>query len=158
TYRRFVFDGKAEPPNTTEWNSVAFSPDGDHYAYVWDDPKKQKPWLLVVDGKPAAYQGGSPQWTSDSKHLYTQKRAGNTTELMFDGKPLSRAYGFKVYIAPVGDMVVTAVTGGTDFHPLSFLVVNGKKVLGSETVERGSIDDVVFSADGKHYAAICGDI
>jgi len=158
TYRRFVFDGKPEPPNTTEWNSVAFSPDGDHYAYVWNDPRRQKPWMLIVDGKPAAYQGGVPQWTNDSKHLYTQNRVSNTTELMFDGKPLSRAFSFKVYIAPVGDMVVVAVTGGTNFHPLSFLVVNGKKVPGSETVERGSIDNVVFSPDGKHYAAVCGDI
>ena len=157
-FRRFVFDGKPETPNNIEWHYATFSPDGDHYAYVWNDPKGQKPWMLIVDGKPAAYQGGSPQWTNDSKHLYTQKTAGSTTELMFDGKPLSRAFGFKVYIAPVGDMVVTAVTGGTDFHPLSFLVVNGKKVLGSETVERGSIDNVVFSPDGKHYAAICGDI
>jgi hypothetical protein len=55
-------------------------------------------------------------------------------------------------------MVVVAVTGGVNFHPLSFLVVSGKKVPGSETVERGSIDDVVFSPDGKHYAAKCGDI
>jgi hypothetical protein len=77
--------------------------------------------------------------------------------LLFDGKPLTRAFGFRVYIPPVGDMVVVAVTGGTTFHPFSFLVVNGKKVPGSETVERGMIDNVVFSPDGKHYAAICGD-
>ena len=160
SYRRFVFDGKPEIPNTTEWNSVAFSPDGDHYAYVWSDPKRQKPWMLIVDGKPAPYQGESPQWTNDSQHLYTQRRVpgSNTTELMFDGKPLTRGFGFKVYIAPVGDMVAVAVTGGTDFHPFSFLVLNGKKVPGSDTVERGSIDNVVFSPDGKHYAAICGDI
>lgn len=82
----------------------------------------------------------------------------NLEELVKQGrfredKPLTRAFSFKVYIPPVGDMVVVAVTGGVNFHPLSFLVVSGKKVPGSETVERGSIDDVVFSPDGKHYAA-----
>ena len=160
-FTRFVFDGKPEPPNDPGWDTreLAFSPDGDHYAYVWNDPKKQKPWMLIVDGKPAPYQGGAPQWTNDSKHLYTQKQVpGNGTELLFDGKPLMRAFNFKVYIAPVGDMVVVAVTGGTNFHPFSFLVVNGKKVPGSDTVERGMIDDVVFSPDGKHYAVICGDM
>jgi hypothetical protein len=159
TYRRFVFDGKPEPPNTTEWNSVAFSPDGDHYAYVWNDPRKQKPWMLIVDGKPAPYQGGSPQWTTDSKHLYTQRSSPpNGTELLFDGKPIAKAFNFTVYISPVGDMVGVVVTGGTNFHPVSFLVVNGKRVPGSETVERGAITKVEFSPDGKHYAALCGDI
>jgi hypothetical protein len=160
-FTRFVFDGKPEPPNSSGWDTreLAFSPDSDHYAYVWNDPKKQKPWMLIVDGKPAPYQGGAPQWTNDSKHLYTQKQVpGTGTELLFDGKPLMRAFSFRVHIPPVGNMVVVAVTGGTNFHPFSFLVVNGKKVPGSDTAERGSIDNVVFSPDGKHYAAICGDI
>ena len=158
TYQRWVFDGKPEIPNA-EQGAVAFSPDGDHYAYIWNDINRQKPWMLIVDGKPAAYQGGAPVWTNDSKHLYTQRQvAGGGTDLLFDGKPIARAFSFKVYTAPVGDLVVVAVTGGTNFHPLSFLVVNGKRVPGSDTVERGSIDDVLFSADGKHYAALCGDI
>jgi len=159
-FKRFVFDGKPEPPNDSGWDTreLAFSPDGDHYAYVWNDPKRQRPWMLIVDGKPAPYQGGAPQWTNDSKHLYTQKSAApNGTELLFDGKPIAKAFGFKVYIPPVGDMVAVVVSGGTNFHPFSFLVINGKKVPGSDTVERGLIDKVEFSPDGKHYAAICGD-
>jgi len=161
TFVRFVFDGKPGPPSNTDGNSraIAFSPDGDHYAYVWNDPKRQKPSMLIVDGKPAPYQAGSPQWTNDSKHLYTQRQVpGGGMELLFDGKPVTRAFNFRVYVAPIGETVVVAVTGGTNFHPFSFLVVNGKKVAGSDTVERGSIDNVVFSPDGKHYAAICGDL
>ena len=161
---RFVFDGKSDPPggrnnqvSSFDSRIIAFSPDGDHYAYVWNDPHRQKPWMLIVDGKPAPYQGGAPQWTNDSQHLYTQRTNSTGTELLYDGKPIAHAFNFRVYIAPVGNMVVTAVTGGTNFHPYSFLVVNGKKVPGSDTVERGMIDNVVFSPDGKHYAAICED-
>jgi hypothetical protein len=158
TYTRFVFDGKPEIPNGP-MQGVAFSPDGDHYAYIWNDVNRQRPWMLIVDGKPAPYQGGSPQWTADSKHLYTQRSTPpNGTELLFDGRPIAKAFNFTVYIPPVGDMVVVAVTGGTNFHPFSFLVVNGKKVPGSDTVERGAISKVVFSPDGKHYAAIIGDL
>jgi len=157
-YTRFVFDGKPEIPNGPI-EGVAFSPDGNHYAYIWNDVNRQKPWMLIVDGKPAPYQGGSPQWTNDSKHLYTQRSAPpNGTELLFDGRPIAQAFNFTVYIPPVGDLVVVAVTGGTNFHPFSFLVVNGKKVSGSDTVERGAINKVEFSPDGKHYAALCGDL
>ncbi len=159
---RFVFDGKSDPPGErmSDFRAIAFSPDGDHYAYVWNDPRRTKPWMLIIDGKPAPYKGGAPQWTSDSKHLYTQRSIPNSaiTELLYDGKPIARAFNFKIYTAPAGNMVVMAVTGGTNGHPVSFLVVNGKKVPGSETVERGLIENVIVSPDGKHYAAQCYDI
>ncbi len=156
SFERFVFDGKPGIPSDSSNNLlVAFSPDGDHYAYVWNDPQKQRPWTLIVDGKPAGYQGGSPQFTADSRHLYSQARQGQATALLLDGKPIARAFNFKVYIPPVGDMVVVAVSGGTSVNPVQFLVVGGKKVPGSETARGHSLtDEVVISADGKHYAAV----
>jgi hypothetical protein len=154
---RFVFDGKAEM-RIAGPGDVTFSPDGDHYAYIWNDPDRKRPQMLIVDGKPAAYLAGNMVWSNDSKHLYTQKQVPLATELLSDGKPLMRAFGFEVHIPPVGDMVVVTVNGGINFHPFSFLVVNGKKVPGSETVERGQILEVVFSPDGKHYAAHCQGI
>jgi hypothetical protein len=157
TFTRLVFDGKSIPcessENANDPRKVAFSPDGDHYAYVCSDPKKQRPWVLIVDGKPAAYQAGAPQWTADSKHLYTQSQSGGFTELLYDGKPIAKAFNFKVYIPPVGDMVVVVVSGGSYAQPVNFLVVGGKKVPGSETSDRTGFVDVVFSPDGKHYAA-----
>ncbi|HKR83891.1 MAG TPA: hypothetical protein VJS37_06915 [Terriglobales bacterium] len=161
SFMRFVFDGKPSPPGSVDKDSIAISPDGDHFAYTLtiSDPRSQDRYEFAVDGKVMPYIAGGPQWTSDSKHLYTQRRSPpNGTELLFDGKPIAKAFSFRIYIPQVGDLVVVAVTGGTNFHPFSFLVVNGKKVPGSDTVERGSIDSVVFSPDGKHYAAICGDI
>ena len=159
-YRRFWFDGRPSPTGSVT-DGPAISPDGDHFAYglTISDPYHQDRYAFAVDGKIAPYMAGSPQWTSDSKHLYTQRSAApNGTELLFDGKPIAKAFGFKVYIPPVGDMVAVVVSGGTNFHPFSFLVVNGKKVPGSDTVERGAISKVVFSPDGKHYAAIIGDL
>jgi hypothetical protein len=158
TFTRFVFDGKPGPTGSAE--GVVLSPDGDHYAYnlTIGDPFHGDRYAFVVDGRIAPYMAGAPQWTSDSKHLYTQRTVpAQGTELLFDGKPLMRAFGFTTYISPVGEMVAVVVTGGTNFHPFSFLVVNGKKVPGSDTVERGAINKVVFSPDGKHYAALCGD-
>ena len=153
----FVFDGKPEM-RIAGPDSVTFSPDGDHYAYIWNDPDRKRPQMLIVDGKPAAYLAGNMVWSNDSKHLYTQKQVPLATELLLDGRPLMRAFGFEVHIPPVGDMVVVTVNGGINFHPFSFLVVNGKKVPGSDTVDRGQILEVVFSPDGKHYAAHCTGI
>ncbi len=157
TYGNVVFSPEG-PTGSAE--GVVLSPDGDHYAYnlTVGDPYHGDRYGFVVDGKIVPYMAGSPQWTADSKHLYTQRSAAAAgTDLLFDGKPLMRAFGFTVYISPVGDMVAVVVTGGTNFHPFSFLVVNGKKVPGSDTLERGAINKVVFSPDGKHYAALCGD-
>jgi WD40 repeat protein len=160
-FKRFWFDGKPSPTGSAA-SGVAFSPDGDHYAYILTISDLSHPdrYELIVDGKIAPYVAGNLQWTNDSKHLYTQRSLPNSgaTELLYDGKPIARAFNFKIYIAPVGDMVVMAVTGGTNGHPVSFLVVNGKKVPGSETVERGMIENVIISPDGKHYAALCYDI
>jgi hypothetical protein len=161
SFERFVFDGKPSPFGSVDKDSIAISPDGEHFAYTLtiSDPRGQDRYEFAVDGKVTPYVAGGAQWTADSKHLYTQRKAPPSgTELLFDGRPIAKAFNFTVYIPPVGDMVVVAVTGGTNFHPFSFLVVNGKKVPGSDTVERGMIDKVVFSADGKHYAAVYGDL
>jgi hypothetical protein len=162
SFLRFVFDGKPSPPGSVDKDSIAISPDGEHYAYdlTISDPRGQDRYEFAVDGKVQPYVAGGAQWTNDSKHVYTQRHVpnNNLTELLFDGKPIARAFNFRIYVAPVGDVVVTAVTGGANFHPVSFLVVNGKKVPGSDTVERGMIHDVVFSPDGKHYAAHYEDL
>jgi hypothetical protein len=158
-FHRFWFDGRPSPTGSVT-DGPAISPDGGHLAYglTISDPYHQDRFAFAVDGKIEPYVAGAPQWTADSKHLYTQRSSPPTgTELLFDGRPIAKAFGFKVYIPPVGDMVVVAVTGGANGHPFSFLVVNGKKVPGSETVERGLIEKVIFSADGKHYAALCLD-
>lgn len=160
SFERFVFDGNPSPAGSVNKDSIAISPDGEHFAYTLtiSDPRGPDRYEFAIDGKVMQYVAGGAQWTRDSKHIYTQRTGAGVTELLYDGKPIARAFGFRVYIAPAGDMVVVNVSGGTNGHPLSFLVVNGKKVPGSDTVERGMINDVVFSPDGKHYAAHYQDL
>jgi hypothetical protein len=160
SYARFVFDGKSGIPTGSEGGGtfgVAFSPDGNHFAHIWNDPARKRPWTLIVDGKPAGYQGGTPQWSADSKHLFTQLPFNSPqthkigVDLLLDGKPIMRAQGLRLFIPPVGDMTVATVSASAPSRG-AFLVVQGKRVPGSD-LEVDLISDIVFSADGKHYAA-----
>lgn len=171
SFTRFIFDGKAAPPSASGLRgsgdlatvrNVAFSPDGDHYAVVITDPADEHKWALVIDGKIAPYRGGAPQWSGDSQHLYTTTRMpapagrGMITEATLDGKPFLRADDLRLYVAPAGNMTVAEIDAGSNTPtPVEFLVVDGKKVAGSEIVhQRGAqIDQITFSPDGKHYAA-----
>jgi hypothetical protein len=159
-YVRFVFDGKSSVPTAPSDGTpfpVAFSPDGNHYAHICNDPAKQKPWTLIVDGKPTGYQGGAPQWTADSKHIYSQVTFNspathtNGVDLLLDGKPIVRAQGLRFFVAPAGDLMVAIINAPAPSHA-QFLSVGTKRVPGSD-LEQGVISDIVFSPDGKHYAA-----
>ena len=160
-FTRFWFDGKPSPTGSA--SGVSFSPDGDHYAYILtiSDPYHPDRFALVIDGKIAPYLAGTPQWTGDSKHLYTQQQQhvatenGTATDLLLDGRPIARAFNFQLYVAPTGDMTVAIVSGGSRSSPITFLAVNGKRVPGTEIGAPGGFDQVVFSPDGKHYAALC---
>jgi WD40 repeat protein len=160
-FTRFWFDGKPSPTGSA--SGVSFSPDGDHYAYILtiSDPYHPDRFALVIDGKIAPYLAGTPQWTGDSKHLYTQQQQhvatenGTATDLLLDGRPIARAFNFQLHTAPTGEMTVAIVSGGSRSAPITFLAVNGKRVPGTEIGAPGGFDEVVFSPDGKHYAALC---
>jgi hypothetical protein len=169
-FTRFVFDGKSDPPSNPVQGSgalgdnyPAFSPDGNHYAYVAIDPADQHRWGLIVDGKLAAYKGADPQWSADSQHLYTTLTLpgpggrGEVMQAMLDGKPFLRANHIVLHIPPAGNMVVAEVTaGGGPDGSEQFLVIGGKKVPGAEVSGYGrgpQIDMITFSPDGKHLAA-----
>ena len=163
---RFIFDGKDVPGTTArsaggneDIRDIFFSPDGDHFALTVSDPADESKWGLVVDGKMAPYLGSPVAWSADSQHLYTtisHPGAAGYMEAMLDGKPFIRADHFELHVSPAGNMWVAVVDAGIrNPSPTQFLVVNGKKVPGSEIIhQRGAfIDQVAFSPDGKHYAA-----
>lgn len=162
-FGRVFWDGKPGPYGApTDKRFYAISPDGDHFAYVWNEPVQNSlRWQLYIDNQPAAYNAGAPQWTADSKHLYTilnvrDPRGGSYQEALFDGKPFMRAESISLFLAPAGDMVVARVTRvGADMKRSYFLTVGAKMVPGSDTT--GQIADPIFSSDGKHYAAVYTD-
>ena len=157
---RFVFDGKSDPMGSNnDLRNFAFSPDGDHVAYVWSGCGRDTTQKLLIDGKPAPYLAGNPQWSADSQHLYTTAtRPQQTFEVLADGKPMIRANSVRLFIPPVGTMVVAFATKTTGTGSTSSLVIGGKVVPGSEVTAPGvncNISTFTFSADGKHYAIAC---
>lgn len=163
---RFIFDGKEVPGSASvmgggkqDLTDISFSPDGNHFALIVTDPADEAKWGLVVDGKMAPYRGSPVAWSADSQHLYTTIRHPRPTgyeEAMLDGKPFLRADQLELHVAPASNMWVAVVNAGIrNPSPTQFLVVSGKKVPGSEIVHQGGamIDQIVFSPDGKHYAA-----
>lgn len=160
-YVRFVFDGHSAPLSGSYTVDPIFSPDGDHYAMIVTDPANRNKWGLVIDGKLAPYLGGDPQWSADSRHLYTLRRirlAGGRccgVEALRDGKPFLRGDDIALHIPPAGDRVVALVTKSVSVRTaVQFLVIGGRKVPASQVVvNQGRIDHIVFSPDGRHYAA-----
>jgi WD40 repeat protein len=157
----FVFDGKASPPGAdTDPRNYTFSRDGDHYAYIWNDPSSRTPRsLMIVDGQPSSFPGSYPQWSADSKHLFTKRivpaggpRGGNIHEVFLDGKPWLRADDVTLSIPPVGDMVVALIRRSAQPQN-QLLVIGGKEVPGSE-LPGNKISSITFSPDGRHVGAV----
>jgi hypothetical protein len=159
---RFVWDGTAGPGGAgADYRDFGFSPDGEHFAYHWFDPSNSAgPERLFVDGKMASYNGDNLQWSGDSQHLYSINRITQPKaewDVLMDGKPILKTDTVMLYAAPIGPMMVAKVTRASGIpNPYQFLVAGGKAV--SPNFPGGSsIGDVVFSVDGKHYAAIVHD-
>ena len=163
-YSRLVVDGKTEAKvfegAPSDLRNIVFSPDGDHFAAVFPSPTDAERSALFLDGKPIGIAGGAPQWTADSKHIFTTRnvplpgtRQGSTWEVLLDGKPIMRADAVNLFIPPAGNMVVAMVQKLSVNPPIRFLVIGGRQVPGSE-IQNGNISSITFSPDGKHYAAI----
>ena len=161
-HRKFqmYFDGKPDPVIQDPMQPV-FSPDGEHYAYVFQVNKETgfpKP-ALMVDGKRATYAGGDPKFTADGLHLYTTAGIPNTSgiDVLLDGKPIMRVGGVVLHMAPAGSGMLASVLSVTPAGRLWFLTIGNKRVPNSDCHGSGGINGVYFSADAKHWAARCED-
>jgi len=133
------------------------TPDGDHFAYLakmGTHPEDKQ--VLIIDGKEAGWMADNLQYTYDYKHLIGTHQAKDGAHLMVDGKSLATFKGINaVYLTKsgAGQVAVSMRHDMPNGNIGQVLWVNGKPVP-STLCE--SIKQVLFSPDGKHYAADCG--
>jgi hypothetical protein len=156
---QFFFDGKPDPAIQDPVQPV-ISPDGEHYAYVFQVNKETGNPLpaLMVDGKRAPYAGGDPRFTADGLHLYTKMIVPRTSviDVLLDGKPIMRVGGADLHMAPAGSLMLASVLAVSPSGERSmFLTIGNKRVPNSDC--HGGNNTAYFSADAKHWAVKCQD-
>lgn len=144
-----VVDGQPGPSSHTP-PKIVTSPDGAHYAYTGTQADGlDTPWA-VVDGKQVKYFGGDLQFSAKG-HLFALLKDKTEMALNVDGHNAIVANSItQVHISPGGGeiaaMVYIAKTNQT------MLTVNGKPVPSANGM---LLQNVYFSPDDKHYAAVC---
>ena len=131
------------------------SPDSEHIAYVAQIDRDKR--TLILDGKDAGYIGDHLLFTGDSKHLVCISRSPKGQSVLVDGKSLFNAKEIiDMCVAPAGNRIITVLThfskDGNNREGV-FLLVDGKPV---EASLGEQVKQIVFSPDGKRYAAVCG--
>jgi hypothetical protein len=133
------------------------SGDGARFAYIAEMARDKR--AVVVDGKPANYFGTDLQFSADGKVLYALGRDEKSGDriLLVEGKPVLRGAAIRLVVAPMGSSYAAVVTmSGQGGAAKSFVVVNGKKVDATEVDGfENNIERLVFSPDGKRWAASC---
>jgi WD40 repeat protein len=142
---RLMMDGKPVTPTFVGTPPLIYSADGTHWALQGNKPMKDNEIFLVVDGKVQNYTGQRYQFMPDGKLVCTKSGDGKEAVLV-DGKPLMAAAQIdKTVISPNGDIGVIAYASGGKRG----LYINGKPAGGENVMS------VIFSPDGKHWAASC---
>jgi hypothetical protein len=162
---RFVWDGKPAPWGIpgNGFSYMVFSPDGNHVAFPWDAPGASIPsQKFVLDYQLASYTSTTFKFSGDGQHLYTTRavtssgpKPSTIVEALIDGKVVVRADFVRWFLPPTGagDLAVAVASKNGVPAATQSLIIAGKVVPGSETQPGGAYNNVVFSPDGKHYAA-----
>jgi Tol biopolymer transport system component len=155
-FYQFVYDGVPGPESFSEGMPV-FDPGGDHHAYMVESRQNHGTYGLVVDGKVAPYVAGEPQFTADGLHLITKRIVPGTsnTDVLLDGKPIMRAISPRIFTTPVGSGFAAVVYQGNPGSGISFVTIGTQRVQGTDCPWKPGLTDVVFSADAKHWVALC---
>nr|MBP7143340.1 hypothetical protein [Opitutaceae bacterium] len=148
---KLVVDGVASDPTNGIDLAPVFSPDESRYLAMFTKHGEQRGSLLMVDGKNVGFQGGKPQFSPDGKSVLSIGHAPDTDVLLINGKQASRAPLIHSVHMSTGGLNFLVISGSRS-TPGVFLGSGGKKIPGSDC---DSIDKVVFSPDGKRYAALC---
>ena len=132
------------------------SADGEHVAYVAQMSRDKT--ALIVDGKDPGYFGKHLQFTPDSKHLICVSESPKGHSVLIDGKPVFTARQIlAMHVPPAGNRLIYSLMHFSKdglSNEGTFLMVDGKPV--EATLTKSGPPKVIFSPDGKHYAAICG--
>lgn len=151
--QRLVIDGKRGPWSGHQDILPVFSPDDSRYAYIYVNAEDTSRRELIIDGKPAGYNGSQPVFSADSKHLITLEQSATTgvQGLQVDGKTTIKTRAVqKVVPAPVGSRYAAIVFREMKSAQGNYvLYIDGREVPGTENVR-----EVWFSPDGKRYAAV----
>lgn len=148
---QLIMDGRPVTPVFDQMPVPFFSPDGKHWGLLGSQPRNPAERFLIIDGKDAGYVAGRFQYTPDSKHLVSVAGVPGSLDqsLLVDGKPiLTSALIDKVVISSRGEIAAIAAAKGGRKQ----LHLGGKPVSGTENAW-----NVVFSPDGKHWAALCAE-
>ncbi|MEO6002882.1 MAG: hypothetical protein ABIZ04_07385 [Opitutus sp.] len=149
---QLMLDGKPATPPFDQVPSPLFSPDGKRWALLGTKPRNVNERFLIIDGKDAGYVASRLQFTPDSKHLVSVSGNPGSGEqsLLVDGKSILTASSLdKIVISPTGEIAAIAIPKGAQKKQLH---LNGKPVKGTENCW-----NLVFSPDGKHWAATCAE-
>ncbi len=147
---RLMMDGKPVTPAFDDMPQPFFSADGKRWLLSAGKAKQPADRLLIVDGKDAGYSGQRARFTPDGKHVVCTSGSEGDQKLLVDGKPILSAPFIERYrVSANGDIAaIVRPSAGTSEVFKQTLYLNGKLVPHSEGVA-----DIVFSPDGKHWAA-----
>lgn len=143
---RLMMDGKPVTPPFEGITLPFFNNDGSRWGLLGTNPATPRRKFLVVDGKDAGYVGEHPQFSPDGKNVICVSGQRPKQSVLVDGKELFSSYLVeKVVVGATGDIAAIATINADGRKKL---FVNGKPVVDDAT-------DIVFSPDGKRWAAIC---
>jgi len=143
---QLMVDGQPATPPFEGAAMPFFSKDGSRWGLLAGKPRMPNQKFLVIDGKDAGYVGEQPQFTPDGKRVVCIARQWLKGTVLVDGKEtVSGQHVDKVVISPTGDIGAIVVLNADNRKKL---FINGKPVVDDAA-------NVVFSPDGKRWAAVC---
>jgi hypothetical protein len=158
---KLMMDGKPVTPGLgAPWYATNqppypfFSADGARWGLFGNKPKTIDgggELFLMIDGKDVGYTSRRVMFTPDGKHVVCDVRAGDagkSNALLVDGQPILTVPSAidRFMVSSSGDIaaIASAEPGKKQLY------LNGNAVSGTENIQ-----DVIFSPDGKHWAARC---
>jgi hypothetical protein len=143
---RLMVDGKPTTP-VSEGNAMPFfNKDGTRWGFLATKAGAASEKFLVVDGKDAGYAGDKPEFTPDGKRLVCISGQRPKLSVLVDGKEMVSGNYIEKYVVSSSGDIGAIVVINTDGRKKLFL--NGKPAVDDAA-------DVVFSPDGKRWAAVC---